>query len=124
MRAAGADAICIQAAMWPIKDIGYQCKAAKVLGLACVVEVHSSAQLEAVLAAGPGASALLLCARNPDSLDGDAASFETLYAPFAEQLQAFGVPLIAEAAIGDDAGAAATLCPNADAVLCGMPRLH
>jgi hypothetical protein len=124
VRAAGADAICIQAAMWPVHDIGYQCKVAHVLGLACVVELHSHAQVAAVLAAAPAAAALLLCARDPDTLDGDAASFETLYAPFAAQLDALRVPLLAEAARTDDAASAVAACPNAHAVLCGMDVLR
>jgi hypothetical protein len=111
-------------ALYLARDIGYQCKVAHVLGLACVVELHSHAQVAAVLASAPAAAALLLCARDPDTLDGDAASFETLYAPFAAQLDALRVPLLAEAARTEDAASAVAACPNAHAVLCGMDVLR
>lgn len=48
-RAAGADAILLIAAVLPNKDLEYFAKAAANLGMVCLVEVHSEAELERVL---------------------------------------------------------------------------
>jgi indole-3-glycerol phosphate synthase len=123
VRSRGADAFVLQAAVWPIADVGYQCKLARVLSMACVVEAHTARQVEQLLAARPAAAALLLCARDADTLGGDAGSFEALYAPFADRLREWGLPLVAEAAAGVAPEDAAAACPNADAVLCDMPAI-
>lgn len=123
VRVRGADAFVLQAAMWPVADIGYQCKLAKVLGMACVVEAHTAAQVEALLEARPGVAAVLLCARDADGLQGDPASFEELYAPCRRGFEEWGVPVIAEGTAEGDPEAEAALCPSADALLVGLPPL-
>ena len=48
-RAAGADAVLLIAAVLPNSDMSYLIKAARSLGLQCLIEVHSVAELERVL---------------------------------------------------------------------------
>lgn len=50
-RASGADAILLIAAVLPNSDITYFCKAAASLGMVCLVEVHTEAELARVLQA-------------------------------------------------------------------------
>lgn len=122
-RLRGADAVVLQAAVWPAADIGYQCKLAAVLGMAVLVEAHTVAQARAVVEARPETSALVLVARDADGLSGDAASFEQLSAECLDELRAWGVPLVAEGAGDGDPEAEVALCPSADALLAGLPPL-
>lgn len=122
-RMRGADAVVLQAAVWPAADIGYQCKLAAVLGMAVLVEAHTVAQAREVAAARPAAAALLLVARDADTLAGDAASFERLYAACGDEVRAWGVPAVAEGAVDGNAEAEAALCPSADALIAGLPPL-
>ena len=48
-RGAGADAILLIAAVLPNSDLEYLSKAASTMGMTCLVEVHSVAELERVL---------------------------------------------------------------------------
>lgn len=122
-RLRGADAVVLQAAVWPAADIGYQCKLAAVLGMAVLVEAHTVAQARAMAEARPDASALILVARDADELTGNAASFEQLSAGCLDELRAWGVPLVAEGVVDGDADAEVALCPSADALLTGLPPL-
>lgn len=124
VRVKGGDAIILQAAVWPMKDIVYQSKIVLMLGMACIVELHTHAQVEEFLQAKPTVSAVLLCARHKNTLQGNAESFNKLYMQFKEQLRALDVPLIAEADSDQSHGEAATDCSFANAVLCDMPPLR
>lgn len=123
VRQCGADAFVLQAAVWPVEDLGYQCKLAAVLGMACLVEVQSEEQLKAVLEAKPKAAGLVLCARDPDTLDGNAASFAALYEPFREEIEDWGIPTIAEAESGFSLDEAQQLCPMANVVFSELPPI-
>jgi len=48
-RASGADAILLIAAVLPNQDLAYFMKAASALGMQCLIEVHTTAELERVL---------------------------------------------------------------------------
>jgi indole-3-glycerol phosphate synthase len=51
-RASGADAILLIAAVLPNADLEYFTKAASKLGMTCLIEVHSEAELKRVLKVG------------------------------------------------------------------------
>lgn len=124
VRVKGGDSIVLQAAVWPMRDIVYQSKIVLMLGMACIVELHTTVQVEEFLEVRPTVSALLLSARDSQSLQGSAESFATLFQPHREQLMALQIPLLAEAHAEEDPAQAATACAGADAVFCEMPLLR
>lgn len=64
-RAAGADAALLIAAVLPNADLEYFCKAAAALGMTCLVEVHTIAELARVLRV-PGIDGHILGINNRD----------------------------------------------------------
>eukprot|EP01025_Chloroclados_australasicus_P011826 TRINITY_DN1527_c1_g1_i1.p2 TRINITY_DN1527_c1_g1~~TRINITY_DN1527_c1_g1_i1.p2 ORF type:complete len:374 (-),score=50.05 TRINITY_DN1527_c1_g1_i1:142-1158(-) len=64
-RASGADAILLIAAVLPNSDLAYFTKAAKALGMVCLIEVHSEGELARVLQV-PGVEEQILGINNRD----------------------------------------------------------
>ncbi len=124
LRARGADAISIIAALWPVNDIALQCKIARNIGMAVLVEAHTPLQVEQLLDQQPDVDGIVLVQRDSQDLSGDAASFDDLYNAHADALKQWGVPLLAEAVSDVTTDEALRQCPSAHAVLCNMPPLQ
>lgn len=123
-RAGGADGFVLNAAVWPVADIGYQARIGRVLGMAVVVECGSKRQVRELLEKRPGIDVIVLCVRDVDGLDGDASSFEEIYGEFEEELMVWGVCVVAEAAARCGADDAKSQAPRANSVLVDVPPMR
>jgi indole-3-glycerol phosphate synthase len=111
-RAAGASAVLLIARILDPRPLGVLSARARSLGLGVLIEVHSPAELDAALAAGP--TAVGVNSRDLDSFAVDLAVAERLLG-----LVPAGIPAVAESGIRTRADVARLAAAGADAVLVG-----
>jgi len=111
-RAAGAAAVLLIARVLPGGRLAELARAARDLGLACLVEVHAERELEAALAAG--AAAVGVNARDLDTLAMDAALVERLLPRIPAR-----IPAVAESGLASRGDVERVAARGADAVLVG-----
>jgi indole-3-glycerol phosphate synthase len=111
-RAAGASAALLIARILEPRRLDALAAAARGLGLGVLIEVHTAAELEAALSAGP--AAVGVNSRDLDSFTVDLAVAERLL-----PLVPAGIPAVAESGIGARADVARLAAAGADAVLVG-----
>eukprot|EP00892_Ulva_mutabilis_P006106 jgi/Ulvmu1/3868/UM018_0087.1 len=100
-RAAGADAVLLIAAVLPNSDISYFCKAAASLGMVCLVEVHTEAELTRVLrAAGIEDHILGINNRDLGTFEVDLLNTQRIMESAAgQEVLERGIPMIGESGI-------------------------
>jgi indole-3-glycerol phosphate synthase len=97
-RAAGADAALLIAAILTDQDIAYLLKVARFLGLAVLVEVHDSAELDRVLALD-GVSLVGINNRDLASFEVDLRTTATLLESHGERLRTKGILVVSESGL-------------------------
>jgi indole-3-glycerol phosphate synthase len=117
-RAAGADAALLIAAILTDVDMAYLLKVARSLGLAVLVEVHDTAELERVLALD-GVQLIGINNRNLATFDTDLATTEQLTAQYGDQIRAKGALLVSESGLLSRDDLDRVQSAGADAVLVG-----
>ncbi|UBF24587.1 indole-3-glycerol phosphate synthase TrpC [Kovacikia minuta CCNUW1] len=117
-RAHGADAFLLIAAILPDKDLQYFLKIANALGMAALVEVHTLAELDRVLALD-GVRLIGINNRNLQTFSVDLQTTCTLLAERQEQLQARGILVVSESGLHTATDLAQVTKAGADAVLIG-----
>jgi indole-3-glycerol phosphate synthase len=117
-RAAGADAALLIAAILTDVDMAYLLKVAKSLGLAVLVEVHDSEELERVLAL-EGVELIGINNRDLATFHTDLATTEQLTATYGEQIRAKGCLLVSESGLFTRDDLDRVQNAGADAVLVG-----
>jgi indole-3-glycerol phosphate synthase len=117
-RAAGADAALLIAAILTDQDMAYLLKVARSLGLAALVEVHDSQELERVLRL-EGVELIGINNRDLTSFDTDLAVTERLAAQFSQEIRDRNCLMVSESGLfsRDDLDRVQTA--GADAVLVG-----
>jgi indole-3-glycerol phosphate synthase len=117
-RAAGADAALLIAAILTDQDLVYLLKVAASLGLAVLVEVHDSLELERVLALG-GVALIGINNRDLTSFATDLATTERLMASHGDQVRRKGALLVSESGLFSRDDLDRMVAAGADAVLVG-----
>ena len=117
-RAAGADAALLIAAILSDADMAYLLKAARILGLTVLVEVHDAAELERVLALG-GVQLIGINNRDLATFHTDLATTEALTERYGEQIRAKGCLLVSESGLFTRNDLDRVQSAGADAVLVG-----
>lgn len=117
-RAAGADAALLIAAILTDQDLAYLLKVARGLGLAVLVEVHDTTEMERVLALD-GVELIGINNRDLASFTVDLATTERLMEGFGEQVRARGALLVSESGLFNRADLDRAVGAGADAVLVG-----
>jgi indole-3-glycerol phosphate synthase len=117
-RAAGADAALLIAAILSDQDLVYLLKVAASLGLAVLVEVHDSLELERVLALD-GVSLIGINNRDLTSFATDLATTERLMASHGDQVRRKGALLVSESGLFCRDDLDRMVGAGADAVLVG-----
>ena len=117
-RAAGADAVLLIAAILSDQDLQYLRKVASSLGLAVLVEVHDSVEMERVINIG---SFPLIGINNRDltTFETDLATTENLARKYEKFLNEQGSLLVSESGLSDRANLNRVLYAGAKAVLVG-----
>jgi len=117
-RAHGADAILLIAAILNDRDITYFLKIAKVLGMAALVEVHSLAELDRVLAID-GVELVGINNRNLENFNVDLAVTEQLSSERRQELIAKNILLVSESGLHQSADVQRVAQAGAAAILVG-----
>ena len=117
-RAAGADAALLIAAILSDQDLVYLLKVAASLGLAVLVEVHDSQELERVLALD-GVAMIGINNRDLTTFVTDLATTERLLASHGERVHRKGVLLVSESGLFNRDDLDRMVDAGADAVLVG-----
>jgi indole-3-glycerol phosphate synthase len=117
-RAAGADAALLIAAILTDVDMAYLLKVARSLGLAVLVEVHDSEELERVLAL-EGVELIGINNRDLATFHTDLATTEQLTATYGDQIRAKGCLLVSESGLFTRDDLDRVQNAGADAVLVG-----
>jgi indole-3-glycerol phosphate synthase len=117
-RAAGADAALLIAAILTDQDLAYLLKVARFLGLAVLVEVHDSAELERVLTLD-GVSLVGINNRDLASFEVDLGTTTTLLETHGERLRAKGILVVSESGLVQRADLDRVRAAGAEAVLVG-----
>lgn len=100
-RASGADAILLIAAVLPNQDLEYFMKAASSLGMQCLIEVHTIAELDRMLVL-PGVENHLLGINNRDlgTFKVDLANTkEIMESPAGQEVKRRGIMMVGESGI-------------------------
>ena len=117
-RAAGADAALLIAAILPDQDLVYLLKVAASLGLAVLVEVHDSLELERVLAL-EGVALIGINNRDLTTFKTDLATTERLMARHGDKVRGKGALLVSESGLFHRDDLDRMVSAGADAVLVG-----
>jgi len=114
----GADAVLLIAAILPDKDLQYFIKIAAALGMAALVEVHTQAEFDRVLAL-EGVSLVGINNRNLETFAVDLQTTHTLLANRQHQLQKQGILVVSESGLFTHADLNSVAKAGAKAVLIG-----
>uniref|UniRef100_A0A832M4I7 Indole-3-glycerol phosphate synthase n=1 Tax=Oscillatoriales cyanobacterium SpSt-402 TaxID=2282168 RepID=A0A832M4I7_9CYAN len=114
----GADAVLLIAAILSDKDLQYFIKIAATLGLAALVEVHTLAELDRVLAL-EGIALVGINNRNLEDFSVDLQTTCTLLAERQPQLQARGIVVVSESGLFTASDLNTVSQAGAEAVLIG-----
>lgn len=120
-RASGADAILLIAAVLPNSDMAYLIKAARGLGLQCLIEVHTVKELERMLAL-PSLEGCMLGINNRDlgTFQVDLATTETIMAsPAGQEVVSRGILMAGESGIFTPADVERVQTAGCGAILVG-----
>ena len=117
-RAAGADAALLIAAILTDQDLVYLLKVAASLGLAVLVEVHDSLELERVLALD-GVALIGINNRDLTTFATDLATTERLMARYGDLIRRKGTLLVSESGLVNRDDLDRMVGAGADAVLVG-----
>ncbi|MCP9771431.1 indole-3-glycerol phosphate synthase TrpC [Synechococcus sp. Tobar12-5m-g] len=117
-RAAGADAALLIAAILTDQDLVYLLKVAASLGLAVLVEVHDSLELERVLALD-GVALIGINNRDLTTFATDLATTERLMARYGDLVRRKGTLLVSESGLVNRDDLDRMVGAGADAVLVG-----
>ncbi len=117
-RAAGADAALLIAAILSDQDLTYLLKVSHTLGLAVLLEVHDSAEMERALAL-EGVDLIGINNRDLTSFHTDLATTEELMARYGERLRSKGALLVSESGLASRDDLDRVMGAGADAVLVG-----
>ena len=122
-RAAGADAMLLIAAVLPNSDLSYLTKAARSVGLQCLIEVHTVAELERVLALGPdGLASCMLGINNRNLADFKvdlANTVDIMASPAGRRVAELGLVMAGESGIFTPADVAVVAGAGCGAILVG-----
>ena len=121
-RTYGADAALLIAALLRDQDLRYFVRIANSLGMAPLVEVHTLAELDRVLAVG-GISLIGINNRNLSDFSVEVQVTERLLQARGEQLRERGIAVVSESGLHAPADLAAVARAGADAVLVGESLL-
>jgi indole-3-glycerol phosphate synthase len=114
----GADAVLLIAAILEDKDLQYFLKIARALGMAALIEVHTLAELDRVLAL-EGVALVGINNRNLEDFSVDLHTTEELLEARGEQLQARGILVVSESGLHEPADLQRVKRAGAIAVLIG-----
>lgn len=114
----GADAILLIAAILPDKDLQYFLKIARVLGMTALIEVHTLAELDRVLAL-EGATLVGINNRNLENFTVDLQTTEDLLAARSEEIRAREILIVSESGLHTPAELERVRQAGAGAVLIG-----
>lgn len=117
-RSRGADAVLLIAAILSDQDLTYHLKVAKSVGVAALVEVHTLAELDRVLAL-PGVQLIGINNRNLEDFSVSLETTCTLSQQRASQLQEKDILLVSESGLYTAADVATVKQAGAKAVLIG-----
>ncbi|TGG76953.1 MAG: indole-3-glycerol phosphate synthase TrpC [Aphanocapsa feldmannii 288cV] len=117
-RAAGADAALLITAILGDQDITYMLRAARTIGLDCLVEVHDEQELERVLAID-GVTLIGINNRDLRSFTTDLDTTERLLDRYGDELRARGVLPVSESGLFSRADLDRVQAAGATAVLVG-----
>lgn len=117
-RLKGADAVLLIAAVLSDKDLGYFVQIAKALGMNALVEVHTLAELDRVLAI-PSVSLIGINNRNLETFVTSLETTQQLLAARQSQLQQRDMLVVSESGIHTPADLQIVLEAGAQAVLVG-----
>ncbi|HBE18378.1 MAG TPA: indole-3-glycerol phosphate synthase TrpC [Cyanobacteria bacterium UBA11149] len=117
-RSYGADAILLIAAVLSDKDLQYFVKIAKVLGIAPLIEVHTLAELDRVLALD-GVTLIGINNRNLEDFSVDLQTTCQLLAARGNQLKERGILVVSESGLHAPADLEAVASAGATGVLIG-----
>ncbi|PSC67663.1 indole-3-glycerol phosphate chloroplastic-like [Micractinium conductrix] len=120
-RASGADAILLIAAVLPNSDMSYLIKAARSVGLQCLIEVHTIAELERVLALDKLEGCMLgINNRDLQTFKVDLANTkEIMESPAGKQVLERGLVMAGESAIFTPDDVAFVQAAGCSAILVG-----
>ena len=114
----GADAVLLIAAILPDKDLQYFLKIAVTLGMTALVEVHTLAELDRVLAID-GVSLIGINNRNLEDFSVDLQTTCRLLSERQEQLRSRDILVVSESGLYTAADLASVAAAGASAVLVG-----
>jgi indole-3-glycerol phosphate synthase len=114
----GADAVLLIAAILEDKDLQYFLKIAKALGMAALIEVHTLAELDRVLALD-GVTLVGINNRNLENFSVDLQTTEQLLAARGEQLKAREILVVSESGLHQPEDLQRVQRAGASAVLIG-----
>ncbi|NJN62594.1 MAG: indole-3-glycerol phosphate synthase TrpC [Coleofasciculaceae cyanobacterium RL_1_1] len=117
-RAHGADAILLIAAILQDRDLSYFLKIARTLGMAALIEVHTLAELDRVLAIN-GVELIGINNRNLEDFSVDLATSEALIAARRDAITAKNITLVSESGLYTSADLDRVATAGANAVLIG-----
>lgn len=117
-RAHGADAILLIAAILQDRDLSYFLKIARTLGMAALIEVHTLAELDRVLAIN-GVELIGINNRNLEDFSVDLATSEALIAARRDAITAKNITLVSESGLHTSADLDRVATAGANAVLIG-----
>lgn len=117
-RVKGADAVLLIAAILPDKDLQYFLKIAKALGMTALVEVHTLAELDRVLAL-EGVTLVGINNRNLQDFSVDLQTTCNLLTARQEQLSTRGILVVSESGLHTPADLSKVANAGAAAVLIG-----
>ena len=117
-RCKGADAVLLIAAVLSDKDLCYFVQIAKALGMAALVEVHTLAELDRVLAI-PSVSLVGINNRDLETFTTDLATTRTLIAARRAELKARNALVVGESGIYTAADVQSLAAAGAGAILVG-----
>ncbi len=114
----GADAVLLIAAILEDKDLQYFLKIAKALGMAALIEVHTLAELDRVLAL-EGVALVGINNRNLEDFSVDLNTTEELLLARGEDLRSRGILVVSESGLHEPADLQRVQQAGAAAVLIG-----
>ncbi len=117
-RSQGADAVLLIAAILNDQDLRYFVKIVKVLGMTPLIEVHTLAELDRVLAI-EGVSLVGINNRNLETFNVDLATTAHLLNARREQIQALGIRVVSESGLHQSKDLQFVKQAGANAVLVG-----
>lgn len=117
-RSCGADAVLLIAAILSDRDLPYFLKIIHAMGMTALVEVHSRAELERVLAL-EGVTLVGINNRDLGTFQVDLATTETLLADYGDRLRDRGILTVSESGLDTRADLDRVAAAGAGAVLVG-----